>query len=178
MGNLLRGQGAVGPRIQCVHSATQPLDTHGLTAWLADRSEVLLVSMGSMWWFDPVDHETMYMTWDGQNVTLPDNALVVSLNPSWLLPEDVLPRPRDDRFVDVIEPPSGWDARTWWYDTGNFGSVGLVVRTIAKEWGIDVADLVKRMEPLTIQADRDLRPVLQTSNGTGMRVTAIRMRRV
>jgi hypothetical protein len=91
--------------------------------------------------------------------------------------EEALPRPRDEQFADAVEPPSGWDPRTWWYDTGNCGSVGMVVRTIATTWGLSIVDVINLMEPLDLRHDRDLRLVLPIAGGGTVRVTAIRLRR-
>ena len=110
-------------------------------------------------------------------MAVPADVLFVDLNPDWLYLPEVLARPRDERFVDAVDPPRGWDARTWWYDTGNFGSVGLVVRTVAEVWEIDVVDAVNRMEALCFRGDGDQRPSFPTSDGGGVRVTAIPMRR-
>ncbi|MFJ7214793.1 ATP-binding protein [Amycolatopsis sp. NPDC098790] len=176
-GYLLRGLDARAPRLPCAESTMGQLDEHDLRKWLENRDEVLLVGGGSMEWFDRSDRTTRFLTFEGVDVEVPDHALVVNLNPTWLYPEEVRPRPRDERFVDAVEPPSGWDARTWWYDTGNFGSIGLVVRTIAELWEIDVVAAVNLMEPLHVQDDCDRRPTLATADGGGVHVTAIRMRR-
>jgi hypothetical protein len=128
-------------------------------------------------WFNRSNQHPIFFTFDGREVTPTDECLFVDLNPLWLYPEEVLARPRDEQFADVIEPSAAWDPRTWWYDTGNFGSVGLAVRTIADTWGIDLVDTVNLMEPLHLQGDYDLRPELNTNDGGTVRVTAIRIRR-
>lgn len=176
-GYLLRGLDARAPGLPCAQSTLGQLDEHALREWLEDRDEVLLVGGGNVEWFNRPDRITQFFTFEGVRVEVPDDALVVSLNPGWFYPEEVRPRPRDERFVDAVEPPSGWDARTWWYDTGNFGSIGLVVRTIAEMWEIDVVEAVNLMEPLHMQDDCDRRPTLATADGVGVHVTAIRMRR-
>lgn len=135
--------------------------------------------MGTLRWIDRAGAAPNFFTFSGgDEVDLPDDCLLVQMNPEWFIPEEVTPRPRDERFAQVVEAESAWDPRTWWYDTGNFGSVGLVVRTIADAWGIDVVEAVHLMEPLHLQTDGDHRrtlPVLD-SDAT-VRVTAIRMRR-
>lgn len=176
-GYLLRGLDALAPRLPCAQSTLGQLDVPALREWLSSRDEVLLVGGGSIDWFIRPDRSTQFFTFEGIGVEVPGDALVVNLNPPWLYPEEVRPRPRDERFVDAVEPPSGWDARTWWYDTGNFGSIGLVVRTIAELWEIDIVAAVNLMEPLHMQDDCDRRPMLATADGVGVHVTAIRMRR-
>jgi hypothetical protein len=64
-----------------------------------------------------------------------------------------------------------------WYDTGNFGAPGVVVRTIAKAWDVDVVAAINLMEPLHVHNDCDRRLVLPTEDGHSVRATAIRMRR-
>jgi hypothetical protein len=99
----------------------------------------------------------------------------VHINPVWLFPEEVLSRPRDERFAHATHSSSTWNLQAWWYDTGNFGGIGLVVRTIAETWNIGIDEAVMLMEPLYLQGDRDLRPRLETVDGESIRVTAIRM---
>lgn len=176
LGDLTRGFGAVVPRLPCAQSASGPLDRDGMAGWAAARDEILLVSQGAVVWFNRDSPPPSFFTYDGRDVMPTDECIIVDLNPPWLYPEEVLPRPRDERFADAIEPAAAWDPRTWWYDTGNFGSPGLVVCTIAEAWGMGVMEAVSLMEPLYLQGDYDLRPELPTSDGR-VRVTAIRMRR-
>jgi hypothetical protein len=145
--------------------------------WAAGRTEILMVSSTSIEWMFAPNTEPRFYTFEGCETLVPDDVLFAHLNPLWLLPDEVEPRPRDEDFGDTIEFPTGWDIRTWWYDTGNFGSVGLLVRTIAAAWDIDLATAINLMEPLCLQTDVDLRPTLPKVDGTGLRVTAIRMRR-
>ncbi|WP_306214721.1 HD domain-containing protein [Actinoplanes sp. RD1] len=176
-GVVARGWGAQAPMAPCAESAEGPLDREGLRSWLSGKSEILLLSRSTI---EPsqvsATHKMTFRTWDGRDVDPPDHVLFVGLNPMWLFPEEVLPRPRDESFADVIERDSGWDVRSWWYDTGNFGTPGLVVRTIAETWGIGVATAVAGMEALHVTDGRDRRPVLPTRDGRGIRVTAVRMR--
>lgn len=174
---LLRGFDAEARQIQCAYSGDRPLNHADLIRWLSGRDEVVLAGWLGLEWIIQADGYTDFYSLVGARLEVPDNVLFVAFNPPWLYKEEVLPKPRDERFVDAIEPPSGWDARTWWYDTGNFGSVGLVVRTIAEVWETDVVDLVNSMETLCLRDECDQRPVFPTADGTGVRVTAIRLRR-
>ena len=177
MGALTRGLGAVAPRLPCAQSAHGPLDRDGLAEWLMGREHVLLISSGTLDWYNRTGREPAFLTFDGREVIPPDDALFVSINPPWLLPEEVLGRPRDERFAQYIQSSSAWNLGAWWHDTGNFGSIGLVVRTIADVWNIDVVDAVHSMKPLHLQGDHDLRPELATAEGDSIRVTAIRMQK-
>jgi len=174
LGDLIRALSAVAPHLPCVQSACGPLDAGELRAWATGRDEVFLVSQDCLIWGI---NFPIYLTFEGNHVELPDDYLIVEMNPEWLIPEEVSARPRDDRFADAIEATSVWNPRTWWYDTGNFGSVGLAVRTISEAWGLDVVGAVNLMEPLHLQDDGDFRPMLPTSDGGTVRLTAIRMRR-
>jgi hypothetical protein len=120
----------------------------------------------------------LFFTFGGELVGFPNDYLTIQMNPEWLVPEEIRPRPRDERFADVVETETAWDPRNWWYDTGNFGTPGLVVRTIASAWDIDVVTAVNLMEPLHLQTDGDHRLTLpfQDAEGT-VRLTALRMRR-
>ena len=177
MGYLTRAFGAVAPRLPCAESTSGPLDRAGLAEWLKTRDQILMLAEGTIDWFDRPDRSPYFFTFDGRQIQLPDEGILVHLYPGWLLPEEVCARPRDERFADVVEPSSAWDPRTWWYDTGNHGSTGLVVQTIAEAWNISVVEAVNLMEPLHLQGDRDLRPELKATDGSTVRVTAIRMRR-
>jgi signal transduction histidine kinase len=176
LGFLLRALSAEAPQLPLVISSAGPLDRNGLVDWLAGREQILLVSVGALWAIHRESKPPLFVTFnDGSNVDLPNDCLLVSMNPLWELPEEVCPKPRDERFADAVESPSRWDPGAWWYDTGNFGAVGVTVRTIAKEWGIDIVDAVRLMEPLHLQDDGDFRPALPTADGGTVRVTAIRM---
>lgn len=177
IGMLARGFGAIVPRLSCAQNVSGTVDRDGLAEWIAARDEILLVSAATIGWITRDSLPPFFFTYDGREVMPTDECIFVDLNPPWFYPEEVLPRPRDERFADVIEPAAAWDPRTWWYDTGNFGTPGLVVRTIAETWDIGVVETVNIMEPLYIQGDHDLRAGLPTSNGDRVKVTAIRMRR-
>jgi hypothetical protein len=174
-GFLARGHGALAPRLPCAESVHGPLDRDGLASWLRGRHEILLIATGTFVWLDRAP-EPAFFTFDGREIKLPDNALLVGINPPWLFPEEVLSRPRDERFAHATHSSSTWNLQAWWYDTGNFGGVGLVVRAIAEAWNIGVDEAVMLMEPLYLQDDHDLRPRLETIDGDSIRVTAIRMR--
>jgi hypothetical protein len=179
LGMFIRGLSAEAPQLPCAESASGPLDAAALRAWADVRDEIHLVSWGSLAWVDRGNRPPQFFTFsEGEPVSLPDDCLLVEMNPEWFIPEEVHPSPRDERFAHVVEAEYAWDPRRWWYDTGNFGSVGLVVRTIAEVWGIDVVKAIHLMEPLHLQADGDHRPALPISDGRGtVRVTALRMRR-
>jgi hypothetical protein len=177
IGYLARGLGAVAPGLPCAQSKSGPLDRDALADWLTGRQEVLLLAAGTMEWMNRSDGKTLFFTFDGRQLYPPDNALLLLINPPWLFPEEVLARPRDERFAHAVQSPSTWNLDAWWYDTGNFGGVGLTVRTIAEAWQLSIEDAVRLMEPLHVQGDRDLRPRIETDDGESIRVVAIRMRR-
>ena len=177
IGYLARGLGAVAPGLPCAQSKSGPLDRDALADWLTGRQEVLLLAAGTMEWMNRSDGKTLFFTFDGRQLYPPDNALLLLINPPWLFPEEVLARPRDERFAHAVQSPSTWNLDAWWYDTGNFGGVGLTVRTIAEAWQLSIEDAVRLMEPLHVQGDRDLRPRIETDDGEPIRVAAIRMKR-
>jgi hypothetical protein len=176
-GYLARGLGAVAPGLPCAQGTSGPLDRDGLADWLTGRQEILLLAAGTLAWMDRSDGKTLFFTFDGRQLYPPENALLLLINPPWLFPEEVLARPRDERFAYAVQSPSTWNLDAWWYDTGNFGGVGLTVRTIAEAWQLSIEDAVRIMEPLHVQGDRDLRPRIETDDGEPIRVTAIRMKR-
>jgi hypothetical protein len=176
MGYLARGFGAEAPRLPYAASACGVLDRAGLINWINDRREIMLIASGTFEWHSRPGLEPEFFTFDGQRIIPPDDALFVHMNPTWLFPEEVLVKPRDERFAHAVNSPNIWNLDAWWYDTGNFGSIGLVVRTIAHVWNIGIPDIISAMEPLHLQDDRDLRPQLETADGSSIRVTAIRLR--
>ncbi|MGH3770160.1 MAG: HD domain-containing protein [Pseudonocardiaceae bacterium] len=177
LGLFIRGFSATAPQLPCAQSACGPLDAEQLCEWATGRDEVFLIALGGLDWFNPRDRPPMYFTFEGNYFDLPDDYLLVDMNPDWLIPEEVSAQPRDERFADAIEALSAWNPCAWWYDTGNFGSVGLAVRTISEAWGLDVVEAVNLMEPLHIQDNGDFRLMLPTEDGGTVRLTAIRMRR-
>jgi signal transduction histidine kinase len=177
MGLLIRGFGADAPQSPCGTTVDRALDRAGLVGWLAGKDEILLVAETSLNTLQTPQGRPLFLSFEGRSVEPPSNVLFIPLNPFWLYPEEVRPRPRDERFADAVYSDAEWDVRTWWYDTGNFGTPGLVIRTIAEEWDIDVVEAVNSMEPLHVRGDQDLRLVLPTSDGHAVRATAIRMRR-
>ncbi len=176
MGILARAFSALAPRLPCAESKSGQLDRDGLVNWLRDRPEILLIERGILESFYPRGKDPAFFTFDGRAIVPPDIALFVFMNPPWLFPEEVLGRPKDERFAHATNSSTTWNLHAWWYDTGNFGSIGLVVRTIAEEWNIDIRDAINIMEPLHIQGSRDLRPQLEAINDDPIRVTAIRMK--
>ncbi len=176
MGTLARGFRALAPRLPCAECKSGQLDRDGLVNWLRGRPEIMLIAKGTFESHYPREKEPAFFTYDGYEIIPPDNALFVQLNPVWLFPEEVLSRPKDKRFARATHSSATWNLHAWWYDTGNFGSVGLVVRTIAEVWNIDIPAAINLMEPLHIHGDRDLRPQLEAIDGDPLRVTAIRMR--
>ncbi|WP_305782519.1 HD domain-containing protein [Symbioplanes lichenis] len=176
-GDLVRAYDAGGWSLPCAGMAHGLADRSALVSWLTGKDEIFLVSGNAMSSLPDATGGQQYFSHDGRVVEFPDNTLLISLNPMWLFPEQIMPRPRDERFADAVETDGGWDVRSWWYDTGNFGTPGLVVRTVAEVWGIDVVEAVGCMEALHVSEGRDRRPILPTRDGPGVRATAIRMRR-
>lgn len=178
LGHIIRLWGAEAAALPCAMSSSGGLNREELTDWLSGRETVLIISYDTLICFEVDNLPPRFSTVEGVEVPLPDGHLVVALNSGWIVPEEIAPRPRDERFANVVESDSDWDLRAWWYDTGNFGSSGLVVRAVAESWGIDVVQAVDLMEPLHLQATgEDRRPVLETADGGNVRVAAIRLRR-
>ncbi|GAB3894243.1 hypothetical protein GCM10029964_072300 [Kibdelosporangium lantanae] len=177
IGDLLRQFDAQGLTLACAISSQGLINHAQLREWATRRDTVLLVSNSSILWRERQAQPPQFYTFDGVDASILDDMLLVSLNPGWEFPEEIRPAPRDERFADAVDSSSDWNPRAWWYDTGNFGSVGLVVRTVADVWGMDVVTAVNTMETLILQAAGDSRPTIPTNDGAGVRVTAIRMRR-
>lgn len=137
--DLARGLDADVPGLPCGATATETLDRDGLIRWLADREDVPLLSPGGVqsWFHDQLP--PLFMSFEGRIIRPPDNVLFVPFNPPWLYPEEVLPRPRDDRFI-----------------TTALAGVAVALFAGHQNWGIDAetakAAIVGLMVIITIAA--------------------------
>ena len=87
MGEIARGLGAIAPQFFMRRKrGIGPLDRDGLAEWLESRSEVLLVSLVSVFCFNQNNGRPIFFTFDGRKVTPTDGCLFVDLNPLWLYP--------------------------------------------------------------------------------------------
>lgn len=180
--DFVGGLGVSPETLPCAHSADGALDRDDLVAWASGKSEVLLISYGDLMafdtLFDPPNYRRSFFTYDGRGVRLPAHGLIVELYPMWVFPEEIVPSPRDERFTEAAENGEEWSACAWWCEHGNYGAAGVVVRTIAEAWKADVDDVVRGMESLYIDRERDNRLELTTfTSDSPARVTAFRVRR-
>ncbi|MFG3697688.1 ATP-binding protein [Micromonospora sp. NPDC047620] len=176
IGDLGRALGAVAPQLPCALSNGRALDVAALRRWLGGRSCVLLVDDRFYVHYRP-DDTPWFISYSGGELRFPEDCLVVSFYSEWMYPEEVLPRPKDERFADTETQGLKWNARSWWYDTGNFGSVGIVVRTIAEAWDLDVAELLDLVEPMHLDEDGDDRCPVPLVGGGVERVEMVRLQR-
>lgn len=176
------GFGVVDPALPCAYAQFGPLDVDGLSGWLRGKDEIVLLSIFDFWladwlWTPDEPGERTVFSNDWRQIVMTDRYLLADLYPRWLFPEEMLARPIDDRFPDSVEEDYGWDVRYWWRSSGNYGPIGIVVRTIAAAWGIDTFDLVNLMEPYGLTAEEDQRFDVPTVDGGYAKAVAIRMRK-
>ncbi|MFF5085365.1 ATP-binding protein [Actinoplanes sp. NPDC000266] len=176
LGGVARALGATAEGLPCALTTAGALDLPATRRWVADRDVILLVS-GAFFVHYRENGRPWFMSRTHRELSFGDDCLVLDLYPEWLFPEEIFPSPKDERFADAQLTGSGWDARVWWYGTGNFGSAGLVIRAISGEWGIDIPDLLDLMEPLHPQDNGDARPEVPVVGGGVERVEMIRLRR-
>ena len=176
VGDVARGFDATAARLPCALGAGGQLDQAGLASWVAGRAEVRFLDPNVQTFFD-LDGRPWIFNHFHEELLLPEDCLLVRSYTLWRFPDEVRERPRDERFADAEQAGSGWDPRVWWYDLGSFGSIGLVVRTIAQAWGVDLVELVSLMEPLHLDDDGDRRGDLPKASGGTMRLDMIRLRR-
>ncbi|XVV16143.1 HD domain-containing protein [Actinoplanes sp. CA-131856] len=176
LGGVARALGATAEGLPCALTTSGGLDLPAMRRWVADRDVIFLVS-GAFFVHYRENGQPWFMSRTHRELSFGDDCLVLDLYPEWLYPEEILPSPKDERFADARLTGSGWDARVWWYGTGNFGSVGLVMRAISGEWGIDIPELLDLMEPLHAHDDGDSRPEVPVVGGGVERVEMIRLRR-
>jgi Histidine kinase-, DNA gyrase B-, and HSP90-like ATPase len=135
VGDVVRGFGATAARLPCALAATGQLDQVSLANWLNDRMQVRFVDPHAHTFFDLDGRPRIFTFSSYEELLLPEDCLLVSLYHWWRFPAEIRESPQDERFADAESTGSGWDPRVWWYDSGNFGSIGLVVHTIAQVWG-------------------------------------------
>ncbi|MEU7756801.1 ATP-binding protein [Micromonospora sp. NPDC049171] len=176
IGNLGRALGAVAPQLPCALSNDRALDVAGLRLWLEDRSCVLLVD-DRFYVHHRLDDTPWFISYSGGELQFPRDCLVVSFYSDWLYPEEVLPRPKDERFADTELQGPKWNARSWWYDSGNYGAIGIVVRTIAEIWRLDLAELLDLMEPMHLDEDGDVRCPVPLVGGGAELVEMVQLKR-
>jgi hypothetical protein len=175
VGDVARGFGATAARLPCALAATGLLDQASLANWLNDRTQVRFTWPSVDIFFD-LDGRPLVFNHLHEELILPEDCLLVTLYTRWRFPEEIHEHPRDERFADAEQTDSGWDPRVWWYD-GSFGSIGLVVRTIAQVWRADLVELVNLMEALHLDDDGGRRGDLPNANGGKMRVDMVRLPR-
>ncbi|MEU7977040.1 ATP-binding protein [Micromonospora sp. NPDC049081] len=176
IGNLSRALGAEAPQLPCALSSGRALDVADLHGWLEARNTILLVD-SSFYVHYRSDGTPWFISFGGGELQFPEDCLVVNFYSEWLYPEEVLPRPKDERFADTELQGVKWNARSWWYDTGNFGSVGLVIRVIAAMWELALPDLLDLMEPMHLDEDGDERCPVSLVGGGIERVEMVRLQR-
>ncbi|MDR7277239.1 HD domain-containing protein [Catenuloplanes atrovinosus] len=176
IGMVARAFNAQAAGLPCASSAESLLDLPALHRWVADRQQIYLAPGG---FFDcyPDGQHPLFLTRDGRELLFDDDCLIVSLYSAWNFPEEVLASPKDERFADAEPNGSGWDARVWWYDSGNFGSIGLVVKAISEEWGIDIPELLDLMDKRHLDDDGDGRCAVPVAGGGTERMEMIYLRR-
>ncbi|MCM4077771.1 HD domain-containing protein [Paractinoplanes hotanensis] len=176
LGGVARALGAKAERLPCALTATGELDVPAIHQWVAGRDLIFLVGESFHVHFRD-RNKPWFISFGHQELLFSENCLILSLYPDWQFPEEVLPSPKDDRFADIELAETGWNSRAWWYDSGNFGSVGLVVRAISEEWGIDIPELLELMEPLHLEDGRDARCDVPVVGGGSEKVEMIRLQR-
>ncbi|NRQ38006.1 hypothetical protein HII36_40180 [Nonomuraea sp. NN258] len=182
MSDFVGGLGVPPEALPCAYSSECALNKDDLVEWLKDKEEVLLISYAGLMDFDTRVASGRYVrsffTRDGREVVIPPHGLVVDLYPMWVFPEDMVPSPRDERFAEHAEDDAEWSSRAWWYESGNFGAAGVVVRSVAEAWAADLVDVVTGMEAFDSDDFGDNRLELPCADGPPTRVSGFRVARV
>jgi hypothetical protein len=167
-GDLARSVGVDVPFLPCGYIATGEINPDSLIQWLKDRDQVLLISAYELYVFHREDGRTMFIDRTrGREVLLPDDAIVLNLNPSWFFPEEVLPRPKDTRFSNDVASGPEWNSQRWLYHTGKAGSLALVVDAMLQAWDCTAAELADGIEWLDYGKDADRRIEVRCTDGVG-----------
>jgi hypothetical protein len=112
--------------LPCAYTEDGGLDSNQLAEWLVDRPIVHLIATAELWYF-PHGSEWGFYDHDRRLVKLPDSGLLVDLYPLWLIPDEIQPRRKDERFADVVGELDEDHPQSWWYQRGNFGPVSRAV---------------------------------------------------
>jgi hypothetical protein len=175
VGRLARAYGAHARELPCALSAAGLLNEAALAEWLAIRNQVFFTRPRAYVFYDADGHPRIYSFFH-EELTLPDDCLLVSLYNQWRFPAEIKESPRDERFANAEQTSETWDPRVWWYDNGNFGSTGIIMRTIAEVWKVDLTTLIDSMAPMHLNDEGDNRGEITKVRGGIMRADMIRLR--
>jgi Histidine kinase-, DNA gyrase B-, and HSP90-like ATPase len=171
-----RGMGATAPTLPVAICSSGQLDQSALGDWSGHRDTIFLVSYLGLMDFYPESGDPIILhNPTGVKVDLPDNALAVLFHSPWFFPAEILAKPRDEEFANCVDTGSRWDLGSWWCESGNFGSAGLAIKTIATTWHVSVGELVRTMKPLHLSSESDDRIILPTADGQSVHIEAIEL---
>ncbi|MDG4799435.1 ATP-binding protein [Micromonospora sp. WMMD980] len=178
-GDLARSVGADVPLLPCGFVDGGEILPAALIAMLRECSELLMIPSWELHVFHREDGTAVFIDQTrGRQVTLPSHAIVYDY-PHWFFPEEVLKRPKDERFSDFGAVERGkWNPRRWWYYSGRVGSTKVILEAALSAWGCDPLSLADKFECLDFGTSGDQRLVLECVDGVGeARVDAYRMHR-
>ncbi|WP_422736234.1 HD domain-containing protein [Micromonospora sp. WMMD729] len=178
-GDLARSVGADVPLLPCGFVDGGEILPAALVAMLRECDEFIMIPSWELHVFHREDGTAVYIDQTrGRQVTLPSHAIVYDY-PHWFFPEEVLKRPKDDRFSDFGSVERGkWNPRRWWYYSGKVGSTKIILEAALMAWGCDPLALADGFECLDFGESGDQRLVLECVDGVGeARVDAYRMHR-
>lgn len=176
-GQLAMSLGVVAADLPCAFSKNGMLTPQELDDWIAPLDEVFLINRYSVMVFhDDARGTVVAEPLRYRVIDLPAECLIVEPWVRWLYPDEVLKRPKDERFLPERQlVPDDWDPSAYWYDS--YGTNRLILEAAARAWGEDVVELGKRTETLSQTEHRDSRLALNCIEGGSVRIEAARISR-
>ncbi|MFG1649790.1 ATP-binding protein [Micromonospora sp. NPDC049275] len=178
-GDLARSVGAEVPLLPCGFVDGGEILPADLVTMLRERDELIMIPSWELHVFHRDDGTAVYIDQTrGRQVILPAHAIVYDY-PHWFFPEEVLKRPKDERFSEFGAAERGkWNPRRWWYYAGRVGSTKIIIEAASLAWNCEPLELVDSFECLDLDESGDNRLVLGCADGVGeARVDAYRLRR-
>ncbi len=168
-GDLARSVGADVPLLPCGFINTGEITAAELKSFIGTREQLHMIPSGEIHIFHREDGSAIFVDQTrGRQILLPDDAIVFDSYSHWFFPDEILKRPRDERFSDYGQIEHGeFNPRNWWYYAGKIGSTALILDAAIASWKCDDAvTLADNFEELELTDKGDARLVVQTADGS------------
>jgi hypothetical protein len=177
--DLIRSVGVPAANLPCAYGNNGEIPAAALEAWITGKEEIYWIGSGELYLFHRDGGSLTFIDrTKGEQILLEDNMLVLDLYSRWFYPDEVVPRPKDDRFSDYGDLTSdSWNPRHFWHLAGNVGSPSLILSAAASVWGRDPISLGAGLERLILDKNGDARIELRTGNGGSTKLDAFRLSR-
>ena len=176
---LARSVGVEVPILPLGYTSTGELSPADTDSWVDGLESILMVQSFELLSFHRDDGQLMYLDrLRGRPLELPDNAIVIDLYNMWFFPEEIAPRPTDDRFENYGDLIDGvWNAKAWWHRQEKLSSASFILESAARVWEIDVKHLAESTYHLSLRGDDDSRYLVPCLDGGTVKLEMYEIRR-